>query len=410
MIEFTVMRAPHAILFGPGQRFSLGRVARPLGTRALICTDARFAATAAMTELRASLDQEGVTALVFDGADPELPLDSILACIEVARPFAPEIVVGIGGGSCLDLAKVTSLMLTYDGGIDGFYGENRVPGPVPPVIALPTTSGTGSEVSPVAVLGDSRRALKVGISSPYLIPHTAICDPELTVTCPPGLTALSGADAMTHAIEAFTAVRRTPEPGLALDRVFVGKNRLSDDHALSAITALAAHLPRAVATGKDLAARGYVMYAAMLAGLAFGSAGTAAAHAIQYPVGALTHTAHGLGVAALMPYVMAFNRPACTQTYAQIARATGAVSTDEETLADAAVSTVSTLFDTIGIPKTLAELGLKQDQRAWVAEQSLAATRLVTNNPRPLDLEGARSIVDAAFAGERPWAHLSAAK
>lgn len=408
--DFGVMRAPRAILFGNGQRLSLGRVARPIGTRALICTDTRFAADAEMTGLRAALDAHGVTATVFDGTEAELPLAGILACLTMARPLAPDMVIGVGGGSCLDMAKVVSLMLTHDGPADSFYGENRVPGPVLPVIAIPTTAGTGSEVTPVAVLGDSRRDLKVGISSPYLIPHTAICDPELTVSCPPGLTALAGADAMTHAIESFTAIRREPAPGIAMDRVFVGKNRLSDGHALAAITALSTYLPRAVADGTDLQARTAVMYAAMLAGLAFGSAGTAAAHAIQYPVGALTHTAHGLGVAALMPYVMAFNRPACTADYADIAGAMGIPGSDRKGLADAAVRAVANLFDTIGIPRTLAELGLASDRLDWVASQSLLAARLVTNNPRPLDLDGATAIVNAAFAGDRPWARSSAAK
>ena len=408
--DFGVMRAPHAVLFGNGQRRSLGRVARRIGTRALICTDARFAADAEMAVLRAALDEQGVTALVFDGTEAELPLAGIFACLEVARPFAPGMVIGVGGGSCLDMAKVVSLMLSHDGPADSFYGENRVPGPVLPVIAMPTTAGTGSEVTPVAVLGDSSRDLKVGISSPYLIPHTAICDPELTVTCPPGLTALAGADATTHAIESFTAIRREPTAGLAMERVFVGKNRLSDGHALAAMRALWTYLPRAVANGADLEARTEVMYAAMLAGLAFGSAGTAAAHAIQYPVGALTHTAHGLGVAALMPYVMAFNRPACTAEYADVARAMDIVGNDREALADAAVRAVSDLFDTIRIPRTLAELGLKSDQLDWVARQSLLASRLVSNNPRLLDLAGATCIVNAAFDGDRPWTHLPAAK
>jgi alcohol dehydrogenase class IV len=187
-------------------------------------------------------------------------------------------------------------------------------------------------------------------------------------------------------------------------RVFVGKNRLSDLHALAAISALSIHLPRAVANGADLEARSAVMYAAMLAGLAFGNAGTAAAHAIQYPVGALTHTAHGLGVATLMPYVMVFNRSECVADYAEIARAMGVVGDDPDTLADVAVVAVSDLFDGIRIPKTLAELGVKTDQLDWIASQSLLAARLVTNNPRPLDLEGVQSIVQASFAGDRPWA------
>jgi alcohol dehydrogenase class IV len=404
--DFGVMRAPRAILFGAGERRSLGRVARPLGKRALLCTDLRFGADAEMATLRAALDEEGVTIEIFDGTEAELPLAGVLSCLEVARPFAPDMVIGVGGGSCLDMAKVVSLMLSHDGPADSFYGENRVPGPVLPVIAIPTTSGTGSEVTPVAVLGDSSRALKVGISSPYLIPHTAICDPELTVSCPPGLTAIAGADAMTHAIESFTAIRREFEPGLAMARVFVGKNRLSDLHALAAISALSIHLPRVVADGGDLEARSAVMYAAMLAGLAFGNAGTAAAHAIQYPVGALTHTAHGLGVATLMPYVMVFKRTACIADYAEIARAMGIVGGDQETLADAAVVAVSGLFDGIRIPQTLAELGVKADQLEWIASQSLLAARLVTNNPRLLDLQGVQSIVQASFVGDRPWARV----
>ena len=354
-------------MFGAGQRHSFGRVASQIGTRALVCTDARFAATAEITTLTAALANQGVAVLIFDGTEAELPLTSILACLDVARPFAPNMVVGIGGGSCLDMAKVVALMLSHDGPADSFYGENLVPGPVLPVIAIPTTAGTGSEVTPVAVLGDSGRALKVGISSPYLIPHTAICDPELTLSCPPGLTAISGADALTHAIELFTAVSRPRHAELALDRVFVGKNWLSDHHALAAIALLATHLRRAVADGADIEARSAVMYAAMLAGMAFGSAGTAAAHAIQYPVGALTRTAHGVGVATLMRYVMVFNRPNCTATYAEIARAMSADGSDQEELADAAIRVVSALFDDIGIPKTLADLGLKPDQLSWVA-------------------------------------------
>jgi alcohol dehydrogenase class IV len=402
--DFTVMRSPRAILFGTGEHLSLGRVARPLGIRAMVCTDTRFAAGPAMAAILASLDAQGLIVRVFAETEAELPLASILACVDVARPFAPDMVIGIGGGSCLDIAKVVSLMLTHAGPPDSFYGENRVPGPVLPVIAMPTTAGTGSEVTPVAVLGDSSRDLKVGISSPYLIPHTAICDPELTLTCPPHLTAIAGADALTHAIEAFTAVRREPETGLAMTRVFVGKNRLSDLHALAAISALSIYLPRAVVDGTDLAARSNVMYAAMLAGLAFGNAGTAAAHAIQYPVGALTHTAHGLGVATLMPYVMAFNRANCTQSYAAIARAMGVSEMDDELLADAAVVAVASLFGTIGIPETLAALGVTSSQLDWIASQSLLAVRLATNNPRPLDLDGAKAIVQASFAGDRPWA------
>lgn len=186
-----------------------------------------------------------------------------------------------------------------------------MPGPVLPVIAVPTTAGTGSEATPVAVISDPDRTLKVGISSPHLLPRVAICDPDLTLTCPPALTAIAGADALTHAIEAFTAGRRAPSPELAQRHVFIGKSALTDHFALLAIRLLGRSLERACHDGADEEARADVMLAALAAGCAFGTAGTAAAHAIQYPVGALTHTAHGLGVATLLPYGWRPSLPSC---------------------------------------------------------------------------------------------------
>lgn len=400
-MSFGLMRSPQAILFGPGQRHAVGKVAGAIARRVLVCTDTRLAADPHFDALLASLRDTGIETLVFDGTQPELPIEGVYACAQQARAFAPQAVLGIGGGSCMDLAKLVSLLLAQEGGtLEPFYGELKVPGPVLPVIAIPTTSGTGSEITPVAVVADSKRDMKVGISSPHLIPHAAICDPELTLSCPPGLTAHSGADAMTHAIEAFTAVRREAAPGLAMERVFVGKNVLSDAHALTAISCLSRHLPRAVEDGRNLEARSGAMLGALHAGLAFAVAGTAAAHAIQYPVGALTHTPHGVGVAVLMPYVMAFNRAACTQEFAQIARAMGATGADDAALADAAITRVAALFERIGIPSSLTQLGLPAERAGWVAAQSMLAARLVTNNPRPLDEAAMARIIDAALAGQ----------
>ncbi|HTH98538.1 MAG TPA: iron-containing alcohol dehydrogenase, partial [Stellaceae bacterium] len=276
MIGFGIARAPATILFGAGQRRALGRVARLTGGRALICTDARFSATEDFSDIVMNLRDAGIATLVYDGTQAELPVENVHNCVALARGFRPDMVVGIGGGSCLDLAKLASLLLSYPGDLADYYGELKVPGPVLPVLALPTTSGTGSECTPVAVVGDSARALKVGVSSPHLVPHAAICDPELTLSCPPILTAITGADAMTHAVEAFTNLARPSEPDLGIDRVFVGKNRISDTYALAAIAELAGHLVVAVEQGEDLEARAGVMLGAMYAGLAFGTAGTAA--------------------------------------------------------------------------------------------------------------------------------------
>ncbi|WP_437437318.1 hypothetical protein [Wenxinia marina] len=227
-----------------------------------------------------------------------------------------------------------------------------------------------------------------------MIPTVSICDPDLTATCPPGLTAIAGADALTHAIEAFTAIRRTPAPGIAQERVFVGKNATSDHFALSAIGLLWEGLERACTDGGDAEARAKVMLGATMAGLAFGVAGTAAAHAIQYPVGALIHTAHGAGVACLMPYVMAWNAPAIGPELDEIARAIGLRRGDE------VIPAVAALFGRIGIPSTLRDLGLAEEKLDWVAEQSCGIARLIQNNPRPLPADDMRRLVGAAWHGE----------
>ncbi len=391
---FGTIRAPRELVFGSGQRHSLGRIANKLGSRALVVTDARLAADAEFAATIEQLEKAGLAVRVDDSTLPDVPVDSAAASAAAARDFAPDVVVGIGGGSCLDMAKCLAVLLTHGGRPQDYYGEYNVPGPVMPIIALPTTAGTGSEVTPVAVLSDAERSLKVGISSPHIIPTASICDPDLTLTCPPGLTAVAGADALTHAIEAFTAIRRDPVAGIAQERVFIGKNAFSDHFALRAISLLWQGLEAAYKDGSNTRAREKVMMGATFAGLAFGVAGTAAAHAIQYPVGALTHTAHGAGVACLMPYVMRWNAPQISGELAEIAGATGLDGADE------VIPAVAALFSRLGIAPTLRELGLEEDRLDWVAEQSCGIARLVQNNPRPLPLPDMRKLIAAAYSGD----------
>ncbi|WP_376769121.1 iron-containing alcohol dehydrogenase [Neoaquamicrobium sediminum] len=369
-------------------------MASRLGGRALVVTDARLAADAEFASTVEQLEKAGLAVRVDDTTLPDVPVDSAVASAAAARDFAPDVVVGFGGGSCLDMAKCVAVLLTHGGRPQDYYGEYNVPGPVMPIIALPTTAGTGSEVTPVAVLSDAERSLKVGISSPHIIPTASICDPDLTLTCPPGLTAVAGADALTHAIEAFTAIRRDPVAGIAQERVFIGKNAFSDHFALRAISLLWQGLEAAYKDGSNTRAREKVMMGATFAGLAFGVAGTAAAHAIQYPVGALTHTAHGAGVACLMPYVMRWNAPQISGELAEIAGATGLDGADE------VIPAVAALFSRLGIAPTLRELGLDENRLDWVAEQSCGIARLVQNNPRPLPLPDMRRLVAAAYSGD----------
>jgi alcohol dehydrogenase class IV len=394
MNYFGTIRSPRELIAGVGQRKVLGLVAKRLGQRALVVTDQRLAGDAHFQSLVVDLEKNGLAVRIESGTLADVPAESTVLAADAARDFAPDLVIGVGGGSCLDMAKCLALLLSHGGQPEDYYGELKVPGPVLPLIAIPTTAGTGSEVTPVAVLSDLQRSLKVGISSPELIPTVAICDPELTLTCPPGLTAIAGADALTHAIEAFTATRRPVTPGLTQERVFVGKNDLSDQFALMAISLLWQGLEAAYTDGNNLEARAQVMQGATFAGLAFGVAGTAAAHAIQYPVGAVTHTAHGAGVACLMPWVMEWNRPNIGVELLQMAGAMG--------LADAAqvIPAISALFARIGIPVTLAALGLAEDQLDWVAEQSCGIERLIQNNPRPLDRSDMRKLLSAAYSGD----------
>lgn len=400
--EFSVMRMPREILFGEGQLAALGQVAARLGGRALICTDGRFAADKAFTGLLGNLQAAGLTCHVFDAVEPDLPGENVYRCVEMARSFAPDLVIGVGGGSCIDLAKCAALILTHGGKLEDYYGEFRIPARVLPMIAVPTTSGTGSEVTPVAVVSDSERTLKVGISSPYMIPAAAICDPVLTWTCPPRLTAIAGADALTHAIEAFTACRRVPDADLAQKHVFVGKNVFSDVFALKAISLIAGSLERACADGSDRQARSDLMQGALAAGCAFGTAGTSLAHAVQYPIGAVTHTAHGIGVAAILPFAMSYNRTAALAEMAQIAIALGAdpASRSVDELSHVAIAEVSRIFATIGIPTTLRALGLPKDRIDWTADQAAGIARLLKNNPRPIDRDGLRRFLVAAFDGD----------
>ena len=400
---FGALRMPSAIVFGWGQRAALGALARPLGERALVCTDARLGSDPEFRAIVADLQASGLSVQVYDATQPDLPVESVLHCVANHADFAPDLVIGIGGGSCMDLAKAAALLFTHGGSLADYFGENVVPGPLLPVIAVPTTAGTGSELTPVAVVADSERGSKIGISSPHLIPRVAICDPELTMSCPPALTAASGADALTHAVEAFTAAPREATPRLSVDNVFVGKNVLSDHFALLAIENVWNGLGRAYADGSDREARERMMLAALAAGCAFGTAGTAAAHAIQYPVGNDTHTPHGVGVALLLPYVMEYNRPSCVGLYAQIARTIGIAGDNrtEEELSYDAIDAIAQLLASIGIPRTLRELGLAEDRQDWTAESAIAISRLVNNNPRSMDLDAMKRITAAAFSGDR---------
>jgi alcohol dehydrogenase class IV len=404
--QLGVLRFPRTVLFGTGQRHAVANAVTGIGRTALICTDSRMAASPEIAAIAEQITNAGLKVHVYGETQPELPVTGVLDCVQSLNGLDVDVVIGVGGGSCMDMAKVVALLLAHGGRPQDYYGESVVPGPILPVVAVPTTAGTGSEATPVAVLSDPDREMKVGISSPHLIPQIAVCDPELTLSCPPGLTAHSGADAVTHLVESFTALARPASPTLAFERVFIGKSALTDHVALNGLQLMGRSLVTAYNDPTNAEARHDVMLAAFAGGVALGTAGTAAAHALQYPLGAFTHTPHGLGVGTLMPYVMRYNLPARTPEFAQIARVLGVPEDgkDEAQLARAGVEAVDVLLGGIGIPNAIAELGLPEDRIDWLAEAAMGAARLVQNNPRSLTKESMVGIARAAFAGDRTFA------
>lgn len=400
-----LLRQPRTVLFGPGQRRQLPHLVKPLGSRVLICTDERMATTDEFRAVRASLEDAGLTVAVFSRVQPDLPRTDVLELVAEHAGSGIEVVVGLGGGSCLDMAKVAALVLKHGGDINEYYGENLVPGPGLPVITIPTTGGTGAEVTCISVVFDAERKMKIGVASEYLEPHAAIVDPELTLSCPPGLTAATGADALTHLIESFTDRAKNPSSDEMAAHLYVGKNVLTDIFCRAGLQLLGGSLERVVANPSDLAARSDTMLASFCAGMGINTAGTAAAHAIQSPIGNLTHTPHGIGVGALLPYVMRFNLPANTPAFAELAGLFGVATPGASELDDAkaAILRVEELLGALGVPLNLKELGLAPEQFDEVAASAMLATRLTANNPRELTHDAIVKILEFGYADDRSW-------
>lgn len=400
---FGVLRLPRSVVVGAQQRFAVANIAAEFGTNVLVCTDPRLAVSEELQALVHSLEDRNLTVRVYGDTQAELPTPGILACVEELKGQEIDVIIGFGGGSCMDMAKVVSVLLTHGGKPSDYYGEFAVPGPTKPVIALPTTAGTGSEATAIAVVSDPDLGMKMGISSPHIIPFAAVCDPELTYSCPPSLTAATGADTFVHLVESFTAITREPTSTLASERVFVGKNVLTDSIALNGIGLVGRSLVTAYKDPENTEARAGMMLAALYGGVVLSNAGTAAAHAIQYPVGALTHTPHGVGVGLLLPYVVRHNFEAIQPQLAQIAEALGRDirGLDARAAAAAGVEAIDEVIAAIELPPTLKDLGVQESDLAQIAKLSLNSKRLIDNNPVPLDLDSVTSIVKAAYAGDR---------
>lgn len=397
----AVLRAPDAVHVGRGALASLAPAVARLGRRALVVVDPFLATTPAFAGALDALDAAGVAVHLHTEVIPELPVESVVAAAEGARAASPDVVVAYGGGSALDLGKLVALLLSQPGPLSAYYGENKVTGSVLPIVAVPTTAGTGSEATPVAVVSDPDRELKVGVSDAALIPRVAIVDPALTDGAPPAVTAYSGIDAIVHCAESFTAIDRRPDWSAQLP-IFVGRNRMSSLLALDGLRAMGDALPRAVADGGDLEARDRMAWGSLLGGMAFGSGGTHLSHALQYPIGALTHTPHGLGTGLMLPYVLQACFDQTVDRLALVAEALGvATGSDEADDAQAAIDRLAAIGAEIGLPATLADLGLDRAQLPRVAELAAGVTRLVALAAREATPDLLARILDAAYDGDR---------
>lgn len=373
------------LIFGNGALAELpSAVARLGGGRVLVVTDAGLVRSGLLARVTDVLEKAGVIAAVFDQVEPDPRLELVDACLAAARATGAQVLVGVGGGSPMDIAKVTAALLTNPGRVHDYFGLDKIPGPSAPLILIPTTAGTGSEVTPIAVLSDQKEHLKKGIVSEHLYPRVALVDPELTVGLPPHITAFTGMDALTHAIEAYTNKFALP---------------MVDMFALEAIRLIGIHLRRAVTLGSDRSARYHMSLASLYGGMCLGPVNTAAVHALAYPLGGTYNIPHGVANSLLLPYVMRFNLSSNGPKFARVAEALGENLTGLEPAAAAerAVTAVVRLAGDIGIVSKLRDLKIPEAAIPDMAAAALKVTRLLNNNPRPVTLEDARQIYREAY-------------
>ena len=376
------------VTFGSGCIGQLGRlVAREPVKRVMVVTDSALVEAGLMARAQAPLEAAGLTVGVCDGGEAEPTIDAAHRCIDQAKQFGPDALVGLGGGSNMDMAKILSGVLTHGGRLEDYLGWDQIPGPVMPLFCVPTTSGTGSEVSHAAVLTDTANRVKVSTLSNHFRPKVALVDPELTLSCPPTLTADAGIDALTHAIEGYTAID-CGDLDVAPDDIppYAGRHPLGDCLAEKAIELVGRHLVVAVKQPDNLAAREGMALAATLGGMAFSNCAVALVHALEYPLGGTVHCSHGAGNGLLLPFVMRFNLPVRTAAFARVARLLGCDTSGmtERQAAEAAVEAVDQLKRDIGIPERMREMGVTEEHLPEFAVKAFSIKRLMQVNPRPV--------------------------
>lgn len=364
-------RVPQSIRFGQGASLAVAEEALALGgTRALLVTDQYMQQSGATAPVLNALKQAGIKTEVYDGVNSEPDLDHVSQALEIQQKNGCDIMVSFGGGSPLDAAKAVSIMATNPGHISDYMGVGNVKKDGLPMIAIPTTAGTGSEGTQVTIITDTSRDVKMMISSPQILPKAALVDPDLTLAMPKGLTAATGLDALTHAIEAYVSVKAQP---------------MSDMFALNATRLLGQYLLKSWQNPNDYEARSNTLLGALQAGIAFSNSSVALVHGMSRPIGALFHVAHGVSNATLLKVVMEFSLPGNLQRYSDLAIAMGLEDTGNiEKNAQAGMDRVAELVQIMEVPSCTA-LGVtkeKLDQYASKMAEDAIASGSPGNNPR----------------------------
>ena len=389
------------LVFGRNAVDQIGDRVREMGARRLLLvTDQTLLQAGLVDRVSAPLRAANVTVEVFAGGSPEPPLHAVNDAIAAARDCGAEVLLGLGGGSNMDIAKAAAVVLTHGGAVKDYAGDQVVPGPVFPLILVPTTSGTGSEVTAAAVLNDTDQGAKFSILSNHLRARFAVVDPLLTVSCPPAVTAASGIDALSHAVEAYTAVDNEAFPLPAGEAtIYQGRHPLGDLLAERAIGLIGENLRRAVNDGDDLDAREGMALASTLAGMSFSNSGVAVVHALEYPLNDTVHTPHGVGCGLFLPYVMRFTGPARPQQMARIAEllASGDPVQPDDSAVERAAAAVEKLNADIGIPLRLRDVGISEAQLPAMADKAFTVKRILRVSPRSVAQEDLAAILRAAL-------------
>lgn len=408
--DYWNYHAPTRIVFGHGVLERLGVEAQRVAAkptaqsiaapRALLVTDRVLERIGHVERLGRLLEASGFVPGVFADCVPEPSIDVAGQAIALGHEIRPDVIVALGGGSNIDVGKMTACVLAHGGSPRDYFGFDRVPGPVVPLIAIPTTAGTGSEVSHSTVLTDPVDAVKVSTLSRQLRPALALVDPSLLASCPPSVVRDSGLDALTHAVEAMTARPFGALPSAERDALpYTGQHPLGDLLARGAIERINRSLVPLYRDRANQAAQADMALAATLGGMAFSNSGVAVVHALEYPLGVAVHCSHGLGNGLLLPHVMEFNLPARTDALAEVGRALGVdtAHASPETIARRGIDRVRELQRSVELTTQLRDLGVVRDQLPELARKAFGIKRLMLLNGREPTEPDLLAILEAAW-------------